>query len=143
MKSTYLIDTSAWLFVLGTKSVEDLRRRVSFLVEQNLAAMTSPILFELLSGARSTPEAVQLESYLSCLHPYPLQEWEWTEAAQWTHSIRTKAIKVKTMDALIAYKAIKHHLILIHADAGFDRLSRHSSLQTESYVSLIRSKTKQ
>jgi len=47
--------------------------------------------------------------------------------------------ELKTVDALIAYKAYKHHLILVHADADMDRISTYTNLEVESYVRYVRS----
>jgi predicted nucleic acid-binding protein len=41
------------------------------------------------------------------------------------------------MDALIAFKAQKHNLTLLHADRDFDRLSRATSFSTESFASSV------
>jgi hypothetical protein len=64
VKPIVLIDSSAWLFVLGPRPVANLHRRVIELVSDNLAAITSPILFELLSGLRTPREAETLSTYL-------------------------------------------------------------------------------
>jgi len=111
-------------------------------VEQNLAATTSPILFELLSGARTRADTEQLLNYLSALHPFPVIPEEWIEAALWTQSVRSKGVKVRTIDALIAFKAAKHRLVLIHADKDLDRVSKRMNLQVESYVDVARHATK-
>lgn len=138
MTKLVLIDTSAWLFTLGPKPVLSIRQRVEHLVEKNLAATTSPVLFELLSGIRSREDTHRLADYLSSLHPFPLTVEEWTEAAVWTSTLRRKGSKIKTIDALIAYKAIKHNLILLHADADLDRIAKKCSLHVESFVRDVR-----
>ena len=35
-----------------------------------------------------------------------------------------RGVKAKTVDFLIAYKAMRHRLVLIHADRDFDRIAR-------------------
>jgi predicted nucleic acid-binding protein len=135
----YLIDSSAWIFALGAKPVEAIRERVVELVENNLAAISSPIFFEVLSSEKSHAHFNLLAAHLSALHPFPLLPQEWVEAADWARAHRQKGHKIKTVDALIAYKAHKHHLILVHADADMDRIAAHTKLEVESYVKYIRS----
>lgn len=102
-----LIDTSAWIFALGPRPVLAIRERVQSLVIQNKAAITSPVLFELLSGARSQEDYLSLRVNLLSLHPFPLTANDWVEAAAWTRKLRLKDLSIKTVDALIAYQAIK------------------------------------
>ena len=113
--------------------------RVEELVENNLAAITSPIFFELVSSEKSQPHSALLAAHLSALHPFPLLPQEWWEAAEWTRQYRQKGHKLKTIDALIAYKARKHHLTLLHADADMDRIAAYAKLEVESYVKFLRS----
>lgn len=138
MSAFVLIDTSAWIFALGSKPIPRIRKRIEGLVEENLAAITSPIAFELLSGTRSEEDAKRLWDYLSSLHPFPFSAEEWTDAAIWTSLLRKQGSKVKTVDALIAYKATKHNLTLLHTDRDLDRIAQKCSLKVESYVADVR-----
>ena len=139
MNQLCLVDSSAWIFALGPHPVEMIRARIENLVENNLAAIISPIFFELVSSEKSETHSALLAAHLSALHPFPLLPQEWAEAAEWTREYRQKGKKVKTVDALIAYKAHKHHLILVHADADMDRIAAHTKLEVESYVRHVRS----
>jgi len=138
LSSLVLIDSSAWLFALGDNSVSSIRNKITYLLEQNLAATTSPILFELLSGIKNKFDEQRLKEYLLTLHIFPLQPEEWIEAADWTRSLRMDGLKIKTIDSLIAYKAIKHNLVLLHADMDLDRIAQKTPLRVESYVSRVR-----
>lgn len=138
MSSFTLIDTSAWIFALGPKPIVKIRERLEYLVEQNLAAVTSPILFELLSGVANSSDTQRLKVHLSSLHPFPFLTEEWIDAAEWIQSLRKKGMKVKSMDGLIAFKAIKHGLTVLHADADLDRLAKKCDIKIESYVDLVR-----
>lgn len=108
-------------------------------MENNFAAITSPIFFELVSSEKNQAHSTLLAAHLSAIHPFPLLPHEWAEAAEWTRDHRQKGHKIKTVDALIAYKAHKHHLALLHADADMDRIAAHSKLKVESYVRHARS----
>jgi predicted nucleic acid-binding protein len=129
-----LIDSSAWIFVLGQKALPSLRDRVTELVLDNQAATAPPVMFEIMRGARTLREAETLRSRLSSLHVFPFAEPDWTEAAEWGSQIARKGLTVKSMDLLIAFVARKHGLSLLHADADFDRLAKKVHLKVESWV---------
>ncbi len=134
-----LIDTSAWIFNFPPRTIPAIRERVTGLLRQDLAAVTSPIVFELLQGARSSEQFRQMHQHLSSLHPFPVTEADWLKAAQWAYRLRSRGVATKTVDFLIAYKALRHRLTLLHADADFDRLARVVPLKVESFVRRVRS----
>ena len=135
-----LIDTSAWLFNFKPRVVPEIQKRIRELLYQDRAVITSPILFELLQGARSGEEFGQLHQHLSSLHQFPVTESDWLKAAQWVQRLRSRGVSVKTIDSLIAYKAMRHRLTLLHADRDFDRIAKWVPLKVESYVRSIRSR---
>lgn len=132
-----LIDTSAWIFNFSPRVVPPIRERITQLVEQDRAAITSPILFELLQGTRTGEEFRRLQAHVSGLHPFPLTESDWLKAAQWAQRLRSRGIQAKTMDFLIAYKAMRHRLVLLHADRDFERIARLMPVKTESCLKWI------
>ena len=136
--SLVLIDTSAWLFNFPPREVPHIRDRITDLVRNNRAAVTSPILFELLHGVPTGEEFNRWCQYLSSLHQFPLTETDWLKAAQWAQRLRSRGLKAKTVDFLIAYKALRHRLTLLHADTDFDRIARFVSLRVESCVRFAR-----
>jgi len=138
MSELVLIDSSAWIFVLGKRPIPVIRNRVSDLLENNKAAVTSPILFELLSYPLTEGGSQQLTYFLSSLHVFPFAPPDWISAAHWVAKLRKKGLKIKTIDALIGFVAHKHHLTLLHTDTDLDRLARHGSVQVESYVQTAR-----
>jgi predicted nucleic acid-binding protein len=127
-----LIDTSAWIFNFEPKVIPAIRKRITHLVQQDRAAITSPILFELLQGVQSGEEFRRLQEHLSSLHPFPVTEGDWLKAAQWAQRLRSRGVQAKTMDFLIAYKAMKHRLVLLHADRDFDRMAHWLPIKVES-----------
>jgi predicted nucleic acid-binding protein len=137
----YLIDTSAWLFVLGSDPIGSLRDRVGRLVLDNQAATAPPVIFEIMRGVRTLREAETLRSRLSSLHVLPFGEPEWTEAAEWASQIARKGLNVKSMDLLIAFTARKNALTLLHADSDFDRLAKVAHIKVESWVDQSRHRT--
>jgi predicted nucleic acid-binding protein len=110
---------------------------VTSLVLENQAAITPPVAFEILRGAKTLSDAETLKSRLNSLHPLPFLEPDWSGAAQWAAGMARNGLKVKSMDLLIAFKAKQHGLTLLHADKDFDRLAKGSKLKVESWVSRV------
>lgn len=133
-----LIDTSAWLFNFPPRVIPEIRQRITELLQEDQAAVTSPVVFELLQGARSGAEFNGLLQHLLSLHSFPVTETDWLKAAQWAQRLRARGLKAKTIDFLIAYKAMRHRVVLLHADRDFDRIARVVPLKVESYVKLAR-----
>ncbi len=133
-----LIDTSAWLFNFRPRVIPEIRDRIVDLLRQDRAAITSPVLFEVLQGTRSGEEFSRFSQHFSSLHQFPVKESDWLKAAQWVQRLRSRGIHAKTVDFLIAYKAMRHRLVLMHADRDFDRIARFVSLKVESYVRAAR-----
>ena len=133
-----LIDTSAWLFNFPPRVVPEIRERITELVQQDQAAVTSPIVFELLQGTHSGHEFDKFHQHLSSLHQFPVTASDWLKAAQWAQRLRVQRVKAKTMDFLIAYKAMRHRLVLLHADQDFDRMAKIVPLKVESFVKFAR-----
>jgi predicted nucleic acid-binding protein len=104
------------------------------LVLENQAAVSTPIRFELLRGARTTQQAQQLATRLDALHFFPLSETDWIEAALWARGLSESGVSAKSMDILIAFKAERHDLTLLHMDRDFDRIARTKKIKVESWV---------
>jgi predicted nucleic acid-binding protein len=136
----FLIDTSAWIFVLGPHPQPELRDRVALLVLENQAITCAPVIFEILRGARTVHEAELLKKRLLSLHVLPFREIDWSSAAAWSARLTRKGISTKSMDLLIAYQAWRNDLTLLHADKDFDRIAKGSNLKVESWVSHLQKK---
>ena len=136
-----LVDTSAWIHVLGSRPVPLLRDRVAQLVLDNEAATAPPVVFEILRGARNLREAEILRSRLGGLHVLPFAEPDWTQAAEWAATIARKGVTTKSMDLLIAFVARKHGLSLLHADSDFDLLAKKVHIKVESWVAQVRNRS--
>lgn len=108
------------------------------LVLDNQAATTPPILFEILRGVRTPKEAEHLKHRLRSLQVLPFLETDWSEAAEWGARLARKGVSAKSMDLLIAFKALQNGLTLLHADRDFDRLADRSSLKVESWAGRIK-----
>lgn len=114
-----------------------LAERVAQLVLDNQAVTTLPVIFEILRGARTLKEADTLKLRLSSLHVIPYLEPDWNAAAEWGARMARKGHTAKSMDLLIAYKALQHGLTLLHADRDFDRMAKVSPLRVESWIARV------
>jgi len=131
----YLVDTSVWLEVLARgRGGSKLSGRVADLVAADLVAINGMVRLELLGGARSEAEYRKLDRLLSALHPLPVDEESWEEAAHIGFDLRQAGISVPFTDVLIAAVAIRSRTTLIHRDRHFDLMAAHLPLKVESHL---------
>lgn len=123
-----LIDTSAWVeFLRDTGSV------VCILVEELLAAdiaVCEPVRMEILAGARDESHLLDLRRLLARAAVIPTQATDYEDAAALYRRCRREGETVrKLMDCLIAAIAIRAGVPILHNDADFDALARHTELR--------------
>ena len=125
-----VVDTSAWIeFLRGTQSEID--HRLKELIDSRAdLALTEVIVMELLGGAAGS-RAV-LRSHLLAYPVLPLlglQDYE--EAASIYRLCRRagETLKRGYTDCLIAIPAIREGAQVLHRDADFETISRHSDLK--------------
>jgi len=133
-----LVDTSAWILALRRAPHLFVKEKVEGLLFENRVAIVPMIYLELLGGTRSEEEFRRLKSRLQALHQIPLEEEEWTEAAQLAFELRRRGKTIPYTDILIGSAAIVHDLFLLHADRHFDLMAEEIPLKVESLVSLVR-----
>ena len=125
-----LVDTSAWVeFFRATESSTD--RHLTELVESEAPiAVTDPIVMEVLAGARSEVEAQQLRDGMLSFEFLPVGLPDYEAAAGIYRACRRAGETVRShIDCLIAALAIRIGGSLLHADAHFDVIARHTSLR--------------
>jgi predicted nucleic acid-binding protein len=125
-----LIDTSAWIeFLRDTGS--PVCARVDELLGGQIATC-HPVRMEVLAGARDERHLNDLRRLLaraSLLSTLPI-DYEAATALYRTARRRGETVR-KLIDCLIAAHAIRVRAPLLHADADFDVLARHTGLQIE------------
>lgn len=125
-----LADTSAWVeFLRNTGS--SVCTRVDELIDADIATC-SPIRMELLAGARDERQLSDLRRLLAraCLVPTEPRHYE--EAAALYRTCRRGGETVRKMiDCLIAAVAIDAKVPILHSDADFEVLARHTGLRIE------------
>jgi predicted nucleic acid-binding protein len=122
-----LVDTSAWVeFLRGTGS--PLCDRVDGLLDEEFA-VCEPVLMEVLAGARDERHLSDVRRLLARGTLLRTEATDYEEAAALFRACRRDGETVrKTMDCLIAAVAVRGGLPVLHGDADFDVLARHTPL---------------
>jgi predicted nucleic acid-binding protein len=126
-----VVDSSAWTeFLRGTGSLTHLTLRRMF-DERDEIAVTEVVVTEVLAGARSPRHLTELRSLMLGFPVLSLKGLDGYEAAAELYRLcRVKGETVKKMtDCLIAVAAIDAGAPVLHNDADFDALSRHTPLE--------------
>jgi predicted nucleic acid-binding protein len=126
-----LIDTSAWIeFLRGTGSPTC--DEVDRLLAEDIATC-DPIRMEVLAGARDDAHLRQLRGLLARATVLPTGAADYESAAVLYRVCRGRGETVrKLVDCLIAAVAIREAVTVLHADADFDVLARHTALEVHA-----------
>ena len=123
-----LIDTSAWIeFLRGTGS--DVCARVDTALGGDIAVCDA-IRMEVLAGARDERHLDALRRLLARASVLPTGPAQYEEAASLFRRCRREGETVRRLlDCLIAAVAIRAAVPVLHRDADFDVLARHTELE--------------
>jgi predicted nucleic acid-binding protein len=123
-----LIDTSAWIEFL-----RDTGTTVSDAVHELLMeeiAVCDAVRMEVLAGARDESHLSSLRSLLARAAVIPTLTTDYDDAAALHRRCRRQGETVrKLVDCLIASTAIRAGALVLHNDADFDVLARHTELR--------------
>ncbi|HYU56856.1 MAG TPA: PIN domain nuclease [Actinomycetota bacterium] len=126
-----LVDTSAWVEFLrdtGTSACN----RVDALLDADIATC-HPIRMEVLAGARDEGHLSDLRRLLARAALVPTEPIDYEEgAALYRACRRAGETPRRLIDCLIAATAIRAHAAVLHADADFDVVARHTALRLDS-----------
>jgi predicted nucleic acid-binding protein len=125
-----LIDTSAWIeFLRDTAS--PVCARVDALLEGEMATC-HPVRMEVLAGARDERHLNDLRGLLARAALLPTEPVDYEQASTIYRICRRQGETVrKLIDCVIAAVAIREGVSILHADADFDAIARHSPLQID------------
>ena len=123
-----LIDTSAWVeFLRNTDSP------TCNSVEEALAgevAICDAVRMEVLAGARDESHLTSLRRLLARAVDIPVESTDYDDAAALYRRCRRRGeTPRKLVDCLIASVAIRTGTPVLHSDADFDVLTRHTELR--------------
>ena len=123
-----LIDTSAWVeFLRDTGS--PVCTHVDELLDVGIVTC-QPVHMEVLAGARDERHLRDLRRLLARASLLPTEPVDYEEAAALYRVCRRGGETVrKLIDCLIASVAIRSGTPILHADADFETLARHTPLQ--------------
>ena len=126
-----LIDSSAWIEFLrdsGSASCQ----QVDELLDRDFA-ICDPIRMEVLAGARDESHLLNLRRLLARAVVIPMRPTDYEDAAALYRRCRRQGATVrKLIDCLIAAVAIRAGTPVLHHDADFHTLARHTTLQTHA-----------
>ena len=126
-----LVDTSAWIEFLRD-SGSSVCNRVDETLDTDLA-ICDPIRMEVLAGARSESHLRDLRGLLARASLVPTHSIDYEDAAALYRTCRSSGDTVrKLIDCLIAAVAIRAELPILHADADFDAIARHTPLRLDT-----------
>ncbi len=124
-----LVDTSAWIEFL-----RDTGSTVCALVDEALSgeiAVCGAVRMEVLAGARDESHLLSLRRLLARAVELPTLASDYEDAAALYRRCRRQGETVRRLiDCLIAASAIRAGASILHNDADFDALARHTELQT-------------
>lgn len=125
-----LIDTSAWVeFLRETDS--PVCNRVDELLAEDVA-ICDPVRMEVLAGARDEQHLHRLRRLLARATVLPTGRANYDQAAGiYRHCRRQGETVRKLIDCLIAAVAISADVAVLHQDADFDVMARHTELRVD------------
>jgi predicted nucleic acid-binding protein len=123
-----LIDTSAWIEFLRDTGSPVCQQVDSLLAEE--IAVCDPVRMEVLAGARSDEHLRNLRGLLARASTIATEPTDYEDAAALYRTCRGGGETVRRLiDCLIAAVAIKAGVPVLHADADFEVLARHTPLR--------------
>ena len=126
-----LIDSSAWIEFLRD-SGSPACYQVDELLDRDFA-ICDPIRMEVLAGARDESHLLNLRRLLARAVVIPMRPTDYEDAAALYRRCRRQGATVrKLIDCLIAAVAIRAGTPVLHHDADFRTLARHTTLQTHA-----------
>ena len=122
------VDTSAWVeFLRDTGS--EVCVALDRLLDADLA-ISDAVSMEVLAGARDEQHLIQLRGLLARATMLPTTPADYEVAASMYRSCRSRGETVrKLIDCLIAAVAVRAGAEILHADADFSALARHTELK--------------
>ncbi len=132
-----LVDTSAWIFALKKNPFLPLKNRIDLLLREDIVVSFGMIRLELLGGTKTKKEFDRLKSRLEAFYEISTDAILWGVASQLAFKLHRKGLTVPYTDILIACAALESKAVLLHADAHFDLLAKHTELKVESFLSLV------
>lgn len=132
MNEPLLFDTSVWVNFLNGKSTPGADLLEQYIHADEQVLLTPTILQEILQGIRDDAKYRQVKEALSNFTVLDLPQIQAAVgAADLYRTLRKKGATIrKRNDCLIAYYAMEYSVALVHADADFDQISKHTKMRS-------------
>lgn len=126
-----LVDSSAWVEYLRATGSDVHARVRAYKDNTSQLSITEVVGMELLAGVGNADEERRIEAIVAGLPLLPTVGLEdYVEAADLYRQCRRAGETVRRMtDCIIAAVAIRNGVPVLHRDADFDVLARHTDLQ--------------
>jgi len=125
-----LIDTSAWIEFLRRSGDLSVKGRVAAYLDTGAAAVSGPIEFELLTGARPA-ELDDVRTAMSFCEQLEFSPACWRRAAEVERELRTRGVTVPRDDVLVAAVALEHKTPLYARDEHFALMQTKGKLKLQ------------
>ncbi|MCA9413141.1 MAG: PIN domain-containing protein [Candidatus Omnitrophica bacterium] len=116
-----LIDTSVWVEFFRKKGDSLVKDRLEDLITSREAAITGPVIFEILAGARPEEIGTISEVFAFC-EDLEFGPDTWVLAGHLFHALREKGKTVPKSDVLIAALSLESKTPLLCRDRHFDMI---------------------
>ena len=127
-----LIDTSAWIEFLRNTGSTVCQAVDDLLAEE--VVVCDAVRMEVLAGARDESHLLSLRRLLVRASVIPTLATDYEDAAALYRRCRRQGESVrKLIDCLIASVAIRANVSILHSDADFEVLARHTELRLYEY----------
>lgn len=124
----FLVDTTLWIRFLR-ETDDALRERLRTFSLEDRACTCEIVMLEILRGARTEKEFGALRDDFLALPQMAISREVWDVAWRTGYQLRKKGVNVPSTDVLIASVAIYYRLTLLHADAHFAAIAKHTGLK--------------
>lgn len=125
-----LVDTSVWIHALRRPGNPKIQELLKPLVISGSAAITEWIVLELMVGIRTSENANDLIRKMTPLPRLSFSSEKWNQAWTLAAGLRKKGVSPGAADCFISTIAITHNVPLVHCDADFEQVAKHSDLRT-------------
>ena len=117
-----LVDTSVWIEYLRSGAAAE-SERLDSLLAHDQAAVTWPVVTELIRGVRSKRERQNLEALFGALPLLEVTADDWVAAGENLAKLQVRGVTLPTLDALIAAVAARNKVQVLTNDRHFDHLN--------------------
>ena len=134
----HLVDTSVWIEFLRRSGSLAIQARLRPIILSGQTALADWMILELMTGLGTTEKPAELLDRLSPVHRLPFPDDGWQRSWDLASRLRKRGVTPSAADCYIATIAMAAGVPLIHCDADFEVMARHSALRTYDWTADLR-----